>query len=341
MSLSDGISNTLAALSLLVAVAAFLYARTQAKAAEQANTAAAKANEIALDANRIAHEANGTSQQALDVSRAQLDAELQAQHRADEPTFEVIEAVKEMSGEFFARSTLRQTGGVGLERAELVVSGTDVRWARADANPQSEVLSEPVVWCNPSRGSEQRLCVELEYRHMDPVTVTIHLACHASRRALVGDMAQCTTGDPSHHHILAFRQESRPLTLRSYTWPCGVGDGRSEDVGDAVHVLGGDGLGVTADAFQQTRASAQVRGCPFSGLWFCGPPITGSAQSPASELGRDCFSLPHSGSHLARADRGRSGRDPRCHRPRTGNDGGPRCERGLRRDHHIVPAAVQ
>ncbi|MEU0646054.1 hypothetical protein [Streptomyces umbrinus] len=179
LSLSDRISNSVATLSLLVAVVALLYARAQAKAARQANAAAAEANEIAQDANRIAREANGTSQQALDVSRAQLDAELQAQYKADKPTFEVLDAVMVEAGEYFARITLRQTGGVPLERAELVVSGVDVRGPRADADQQSEALREPVLWHNPSRGSEQRLCVELEYRHTTPVTVKIDLACHA------------------------------------------------------------------------------------------------------------------------------------------------------------------
>ncbi|WUT01768.1 hypothetical protein OHA46_33985 (plasmid) [Streptomyces sp. NBC_00708] len=179
LDLSDRISNAIAALSLIASGGALIYARTQAKAAKEANAAADRANEIAAASNLLAAEANRTSEHALLVSQNQLDVELQAQHAANEPTFEVVEAVRQLEGEYFAQILLRQTGGAPLERVEIKVSGEDVRGPRTSCYADA-YMPQPIVWREPSRGTEHRLCVELEYHCASPARVRIDLASFGS-----------------------------------------------------------------------------------------------------------------------------------------------------------------
>ncbi|MCF3181858.1 hypothetical protein IPZ70_18175 [Streptomyces polychromogenes] len=172
-------SDWIALGSAATAAAALIYTRTQARAAKKANVTAEEANTIARDANLVSQEASETARQALALARTQFDAEQQARHEADGPTFRVESATKEHSGEWFSNIRVQQVGGAALEIANVTVSGADVRGVRR-GQYGDEWIQEPIEWKIPAPGTALELRVELEHEHLDPVNVRIGLQCRAT-----------------------------------------------------------------------------------------------------------------------------------------------------------------
>ncbi|WP_371617865.1 hypothetical protein [Streptomyces sp. NBC_00454] len=172
-------SDWIALGSAVTATAALIYTRTQARAAKKANTTAEEANVIARDANRVSLEASETAKQALDLARTQFDAEQQARHEADGPTFQIESAVKEYSGEWFANIRVQQVGGTALKIANVTVSGADVRGIQR-GRYGDDWVEQPVEWKIPAPGTALELYVELEHEHLDPVNMRIGLECRAT-----------------------------------------------------------------------------------------------------------------------------------------------------------------